>query len=332
MSLLARLANRARDLLFLPGTEFFWRACLRGKAMALVYHRVADPTLYPFLAKGGTPVIRPDQLEREIGFLKEQGARFLTFADLRAGRFPGADEFGIVLTFDDCFRDNYRDGLRVLQSCGVKAVFFQSSRMIDACELIPEHAFYLYADQRETATRLLELARGASWPAAAETEVESLASRAAYWICTVPAPSLMKVLSQLREEFPGREEKLARSLYPTGEDVLNAVHAGHEIGSHGHSHLHRNTLSVEAFEKELASSRDRISEIIGFPPAVFSYPFNAHVPGDRELCARYFQQVATVDGKIIDRRSDPLELGRYSWPGQARNSLRLRRWLFTGRV
>jgi peptidoglycan/xylan/chitin deacetylase (PgdA/CDA1 family) len=332
MSLARRLVNRAKDLLFLPGTERYWRRRLHGKTMALVYHRVDDPAEYPFLTRGGTPVIRPEQLAREIEFLKSQGARFLTFADLRAGHYPDEDEFGIVLTFDDCFRDNYTAGLDVLDACGVKAVFFQSSGMVEAKRLIPEHAFYRYADQAETASRLLDLARESGWPGAVEADVPNLAPLAASWIWEVPAVSLEGVLTQLREQFPGREEKLAQALYPKAEDLRRAVQAGHEIGSHGHDHLHRSILGADAFERELVRSSERLSEIVGAPPAAFSYPFNGHQVGDREICARHFRQAATVDSRPIERGSDPLALGRYSWPGQARNGLRLRRWLLTGRI
>ena len=332
MSLMRRLANRAKDLLFLPGTERYWCGRLRGKTMALVYHRVADPAEYPFLARGGTPVIRPEQLAREIEFLKSQGARFLTFADLRDGRYPDDGEFGIVLTFDDCFLDNYAAGLDVLDACGVKAVFFQSSGMVGASRLVPEHAFYWYAGQPETAPRLLGLAREAGWVDAAEADVRDFTGLANRWIWEVPAESINVVLARLREQFPGKEEALAKALYPKEEDLRRAVQAGHEIGSHGHDHLHRATLSADAFEQELIHSCERLAEITGHPPAAFSYPFNGHQTGDREICARHFEQAATVDCQPIERGSDPLALGRYSWPGQARNGLRLRRWLLTGRI
>lgn len=333
MSLAGRLANRAKDLLFVAGTERYWRRRLRGRTMALVYHRVADPDENcSFLARGGTPVINPSELAREIGFLKDMGARFLTFADLRAGRYPSDSEFGIVLTFDDCFLDNYTTGLDVLDECGVKAVFFQSSGMVDADKLIPEHAFYLYADLPETALRLLELAHESGWPGTAEADVLNLPPLAARWILEVPVDSLKNVLAQLREQFPGREEALAQALYPKKDHLLHAIETGHEIGSHGHDHLNRSTLSADAFEQELIRSRERLAEITGHPPAAFSYPFNGHQAGDREICARHFHQAATVDQRPVERSSDPLALGRYSWPGQLPNELRMRRWLLTGRI
>lgn len=332
MNPVARLANRAQDLLFVPGTESFWRTRLHGRVLALVYHRVADPALFPFLARGGTPVISPEQLTEEIMFLQKQGARFLSFADMRAGHFPGADEFGVVLTFDDGFLDNYTTGLEVLEALGVKAVFFQSSGMVGAQALIPEHALYWYADNPQTAGRLRDLARTAGWPGAAGAAEEKLVGMVGRWIREVPAASLNAVIMQMRERHQDEEHALARALYPTEVDLRRAAQAGHEIGSHGHAHLPRSVLSAEAFEQELARSKERLAEITGQSPASFSYPFNDYQPGDRDICMRYFDQAATVDRQLIGRDSDPMALGRFSWPGQARNGLRFRRWLLTGRI
>lgn len=332
MSLARRLANRAKDILFVPGMEGIWRRQLHGRVMALVYHRVADPALFPFLERGGTPVIRPEQLGREISFLKEQGAQFYTFADLRAGRFPGADEFGVVLTFDDGFRDNYTTGLEVLESSGVKAVFFQASGMVGAQALIPEHALYWYADNPATSRRLGQLAGEAGWPGAEGAVEHELIGLVGRWLREVQADSLVMVVARMREHEQDEERELAAALYPTEEDLLRAARAGHEIGSHGDAHLPRSVLDAETFEQELVRSRERVAEITGTPPVSFSYPFNDYWPGDREICARHFEQVATVDGLLIGRESDPLALPRFSWPGAARNGLRFRRWLLTGKI
>jgi len=156
-----RIENRLIDLFFIPGTERYWIRRLKGKLMALVYHRVDDPSNHSFLAYGGTPIIPPEELANELNTLRKYGARFLIPSDLRQGTFPASDEFGVIVTFDDGFPDNYTLGVEVLDSIGIKS-FFQCSAMINGDRLIPEHALYWYSSQRETAPMLLKLAHEAN--------------------------------------------------------------------------------------------------------------------------------------------------------------------------
>ncbi|MFO0118548.1 MAG: hypothetical protein ACK512_00390, partial [Cyanobium sp.] len=78
---LRRVANRAKDLLFLPPFDPYWRRRLNGKVLCLLYHRVDHPGRVPFLDRFGVPPIPPRTLLNELSFLKKQGAHFLTFSD-----------------------------------------------------------------------------------------------------------------------------------------------------------------------------------------------------------------------------------------------------------
>jgi len=327
---LRRVSNRAKDLLFLPGTGRLWRERLKGKVMALVYHRVDDPSRFDFLERGGTPVIRPEALADELAWLKAHGARFKTLADLRRGELPAADEWGVLVTFDDGFRDNYRLGLEVLDSLDIQGVLFQCSAMIDGAELIPEHALYWHAAQPQNRQDLQAAVRDAGWPEAIDGGDQVLIDRVGRWIRHVPIASLTGVVERMGARHSTQE--LASALYPTAADLRRAVAGGHEIGSHGHRHLHRATLSAVEFEHELLASVGCIKAKAGVRPQAFSYPFNGYRPGDREICSRYFRQTLTVDGRAIERGTDPLAMARFTWPGPARNRLRLRRWLLTGRI
>ena len=106
-ALLKRLLNRSKDLLFIPPLDPYWRRQLNGKILCLLYHRVDDSGRCDFLDRFGVPPIPPRDLLEELGFLKAQGAHFMTFSDLRHGYFPGPDQFGVIVSFDDCLRDTY---------------------------------------------------------------------------------------------------------------------------------------------------------------------------------------------------------------------------------
>ncbi|WP_254947625.1 hypothetical protein [Cyanobium sp. N.Huapi 1H5] len=158
MNRLGRAVNRAADLLFLPPLDRLWLRRLRGKVLCLLYHRVDEPGREPFLDRFGVPPIPAEELAAELGVLQRRGARFLTYADLRAGRFPAGSDFGVIVSFDDGLRCNYEQGMDVLQSLGIPAVFFQSTAMHAGGELVWEHALYWYGAHPSLAPRLEELA------------------------------------------------------------------------------------------------------------------------------------------------------------------------------
>ncbi len=322
-SFVARVLNRGRDLLFMPGTQRLWRSRLGGRAHTLIYHRVAPREERAFLAQGGCPTISPEEFERDVGFLKEIGARFMTFADLREGQFPNSNEFGVLITFDDGFRDVYERGLNILADFGVKATIFQSTAMLAGGALINEHRVYRHAFGMDGAGQILELARRLL-PGA--RPVESLPAAIDVLLHQVPAEKLEEALCG------DRGFEVASEIYPEARQLRNAKMAGHEIGSHGHGHYHRDTIGDTVFEQDMLKSKQVLTDLLGTPPACYSYPFNARKDGDQARCSRNFAQIATVDAQPITPAYDPLAIPRFSWPGPARSAFRHKRWLLTGRI
>ncbi len=328
MSRLGRLANRAADLLFLPPLDRLWRRRLRGKVMCLLYHRVDRPGRLPFLDRFGVPPIAPEELRAELAFLQRRGARFLTFADLRRGRFPAAGEFGVIVSFDDGLLSNYQEGLEVLEALGIPAVFFQSSGMFAGGELVWEHTLYWYGAHPTLASPLEDLAHqhlGLPDDLVGEALIATLRDR-------TPVARVRELLAAMAERFDTAAERAAAAerIYPSQDHLRQALAAGHEVGSHGHHHLPRCNITAAEFEAELSRSAALLGRVLGEAPQAFSYPFNSHLPGDEGICGRHYHQVATVDGALITPATPALALPRYTWPGPHPNLLRRRRWLWTG--
>ncbi|MRD46841.1 polysaccharide deacetylase family protein [Caenimonas koreensis DSM 17982] len=329
-ALASRIANRAKDLLFVAPLDSHWRRALRGKVMCLLYHRVDDPAHVPYLEQFGAPSIPPDELARELRFLQGQGAKFMTLADLRQGEFPDPSQFGVIVSFDDGFRDNYTAGLPVLEQLGIRGVMFQSTGMVDAPSLLWEHALYwLWSDPRSR-ERLERLVRSRLADMTA-SQGPALLTRLRD---ELPMTQLEAILAELTagDASAAALVEQARRLYPRASDVTQAHRHGHELASHGHHHYPRRSIDGATFEAELVRSIDVLTRLTGTAPGAFSYPFNSYLPGDAALCAQHFKQVATVDRALIDRSSDPHALARFTWPGPHRNGLRRRRWLLTGRI
>ena len=72
--------------------------------------------------------VSPEDFERQMKYLKEEGYTFVTFDD-----FDRLDEIEkpVMITFDDGYRDNYVNAFPVLQKYNVKATVFIVAKSID---------------------------------------------------------------------------------------------------------------------------------------------------------------------------------------------------------
>jgi peptidoglycan/xylan/chitin deacetylase (PgdA/CDA1 family) len=286
------------------------------------------------MTRGGVPTIDPDELASDLAYLKRNGARFLTFDDLRAGQFPSEREWAVIVTFDDCFHDNYTQGIEVLSTLGIKAVFFQASGLIDAQELIWEHRLYWYSRNDQVATRLLRLSNAvlaSSGLAPIDHQdrvVDNLREQIPFAITAdiLRRASTDAALNDSMPQLPGR-------LYPTAEQVRGARRAGHEIGCHGHLHFKRANIPVALFCSDLNHSKAVLTNTLGEVPASYSFPFSSFDASDTEICRALFDVAATVErNRLIERPADRVLAPRFTWPGPARNGFRKRRWLLTGTI
>ena len=65
--------------------------------------------------------VSPEQFEKQMKFLAENGYKAITFDDLRANKIPHKP---IILTFDDGYKDAYTDAFPILKKYNFKGVFY----------------------------------------------------------------------------------------------------------------------------------------------------------------------------------------------------------------
>jgi peptidoglycan/xylan/chitin deacetylase (PgdA/CDA1 family) len=286
------------------------------------------------MTRGGMPTIDPEELASDLAYLKRTGAQFLTFDDLRAGQFPSEREWAVIVTFDDCFHDNYTNGMEVLSALGIKAVFFQTTGLVDGRELIWEHRLYWYSRNDQVASRLLGfanqvLASMGFAPIHRQSRLlEALRDQMPFAVTAkiLEQASMDAALNDSMLELPGQ-------FYPTTEQVVSARRAGHEIGCHGHQHLKRANIPLVLFRSDLEHSKAVLTKILGEAPASYSFPFSDFETGDVEICRTLFDVTATVErARVLERTTDRALAPRFTWPGPARNGFRQRRWLLTGTI
>lgn len=117
-------------------------------------------------------------------------------------------------------------------------------------------------------------------------------------------------------------------------DEIMALHAdGVDFGSHTWSHVPLAKVPLDVARQEMADSRARLSDLLGAPVRILSYPYSNQGPEVRAL-ARQTGYAAAVRGKgrMNFRRTDPYGLRRIKFDLQtsiddARRELFRARWV-----
>ena len=316
-----RLLNRSKDIFFLRPFLPFWVSRLKGKGMIYLYHRIDDEISYPFLNYGGSPHTSAEEFRQDIASLKSFGAEFISFSGLKNCDFDSG--FNVVICADDGFASCYRQGAQICAEESVPLTIFQCTAMLKGEPLIWEHQLYFLWFHFEHGNEFQLLAAQHDWP----TDHAE--------VCTQIHPQKISELSlQFMNVYPHLQEQaqeLADELYPSVEEIKAFSSGVGEVGSHGHSHLPRSTINQQEFILELTQSKEKLLEMIGGTDA-FSFPFDDYQAADEVLCRHHFSMMANVSGGFVDGHTSVVDMPRNTFPGPAKNKLRHRRWLLTGKI
>ncbi|MCF8034771.1 MAG: polysaccharide deacetylase family protein [Desulfarculaceae bacterium] len=95
------------------------------------------------------------------------------------------------------------------------------------------------------------------------------------------------------------------------EQIQDLAAQGVEFGGHGHEHVDLTSLDDAALAQNLAACRDRLSDILGQPPKVFSYPYGSFDHRVRHAVkAAGFTAACSTRPGMLSAASDPLAIGR----------------------
>jgi peptidoglycan/xylan/chitin deacetylase (PgdA/CDA1 family) len=264
----------------------------------LLYHRICRHDDAPWLEAVGVPVTTPDAFDEQLRDLRRAGARFFTLEELQGGVWPSPDEIGIVVTFDDGFRDSIVAGAEILERHEAKGVFFVTSGMVERERLAWDHE--LFWDVRHPSGRravATEIEVRVGRRSAPGSEVRDALALLGHEEC-------LSVLEAVHGQVP--ECTTHEALYPSWSELKRVAERGHEVGSHGRRHLMRHLLGrAEFLATELKESRETLEAGLGVPVRGFSYPFNRYLWGDESLCREAgYTRVATVNPGRMTAQGD----------------------------
>ena len=275
------------------------RKNLCGKVTVLLYHRIAEHDDHSFLEQSGLPDTPPDVFAKHLELLRSIGAVFLTAQDLLDGQYPDENDPGIVITFDDGFRDNFTTATQILNQHDASGVFFVTTSLPNKVPLW-DHRLAWLNSLPNASQRMLEVVK---------QRLENpnvLEQHSPVWyIRNLMRPDdIVTVLEQLESEFDRMPIEVVDQIYGTWEEIQSASADGHEIGAHTQHHWMRHSLTIQQFEDEVRDSKTEIETHTGRACRSFSYPFNSHFLSDEALCRKLgFDTIFTVDPGRINKKS-----------------------------
>jgi peptidoglycan/xylan/chitin deacetylase (PgdA/CDA1 family) len=246
------------------GLSGAWRRLRRTRGTVILYgHRLTGDD------EGYLGGLSPEWFEQQLAYLRRH------FAPISLEELvccyeqcdPVANN-GVVITFDDGFRDNLTNGLPLLLHHDVPATVFVVTRSISTGELPwPQRLGFVL---QHTARDEIQLEPGVE-PAPIGTACERSAA------CQRIKTGL-RALS--REERDGQIQRYAEELgvsppqdrMLSWADLQELRHGGVEIGAHTYSHAHLARIPIREAEEEMRRSLTDLREHLGIERPFFCFP------------------------------------------------------------
>jgi len=217
--------------------------------------------------------------------------RFLSLEEFRECLRSGTPaEKGLVLTFDDGFKDYYRYVLPALQKRNLWGLFYIPTRPLQCSTLLDVHRVHVLIGKCG-AKKVLSLLssivsddmlchahvrefREMTYRTQTNDEYTNYVKRALnYYIDETHRTSVMETL--MRELVP-EEASFAEEFYMTENELRQMDRAGMVLGSHSHSHPVMSKLSYEMQQHEISVSFQVLERVLdGLRLKTFCYPYGA---------------------------------------------------------
>ena len=273
------------------------------------------------------PRLTPARLDLVLGQLARH-YRFISLdeaVDVIAGR-KAPPRNGLVLTFDDGYRNNVTEALPVLQKHAAPAAFFIATGFVETRESYWIDRLDYALQQAPEDARLIE-ALGRTYDL---RNLDRAALAEGYRRLRLGVKNSVPDDAQMLAEFDRISSELEKAAgtsirdvidvdryvaVATWEQLASVAADGVEIGSHTVNHCRLTGIDHGEVAKQLAESKQTLEQKIGKPCRHFCYPNGDHDPAVAALvdAAGYASAVTTDNG--LNRVGDNLmTLRRYPMP------------------
>lgn len=230
-----------------------------------------------------------DYFEKEFGFVSK--------ADFKNSLISGEPSSGIVLTFDDGFKDHYRYVLPELVKRKLWGVFYIPTSPYLKKELIDVHRIHMLlgkyggkviadalqkiiSDDLLSKKHISEFKKFAYKVQGNDSYTKYVKQILNYFI---HYKYRKRVIDELMSIFYPDESDLIANFYMTEDELREMRDNGMILGSHTINHVVMSKLSVEEQSTEIISSFNHLNSIVGKTELkTFCYPYGGHHSFTRE--------------------------------------------------
>lgn len=282
------------------------------KTIVLLYHRVCELENDPEQL-----AIPPKQFEKQILYLKSKYT-IVSLKDFYKNlQEKKIKKNGILITFDDGYRDNFSQAFPILKKYQIPAVIFVAG-----------------GENADTEFWWDELAKPLRYSEDLLPKLHFVMNEVDYIFDTSSAEKikhaymeihqLMKSLSHTKREMLFDElyiwKNMTRTVRPEyariSKEECDCMSASWliSIGGHTKNHCQLSQLSFEEQKKEISENFEFIKKIENKSPLAFAYPFGTksdYTETTKEIVKKYYKiAFANFKGQI-GGNSDPYELPRF---------------------
>lgn len=237
-----------------------------------------------------------------------------------------------LLTFDDGLADHAEAAASILESRGLRGVFFVPGAVLAAHRMLSAHALHLLVStlgDDNLITDLLEWLEQTDpqtdWSAQfqAGTHDAGVArvydyesprrARLKFFVnMELPIPLRVAAIESLFERHIGSSSRWARHWYLGWNDLVRMQAAGHTIGGHGFSHEPYGRLTPGEIRQDVSRCSIVLRDGLGPDLRPFSYPFGSTSGPVFDACREAgFVHAFTTQRQWLSRGAHPMQLPRF---------------------
>ncbi|KYK27621.1 hypothetical protein AYK20_02520 [Thermoplasmatales archaeon SG8-52-1] len=232
---------------------------------------------------------------------------------------------GVVVTFDDGYKDNYTNAFPILKKYNIPATIFLTTGNIDNGKLFWwDKLEYILSNTKIKSFDLGEF--GSIFPPSNKNKLKTL-DEITIRFTKIPEDKKNDLIDKLVKnsdvDFP---KNLGKDIIMSWDEVKQMDEGGINFGAHTVTHPILTKIPLNQAKKEIINSKRDIEKRLNKPVNIFSYP-NGHADDYNQdiktiLKENGFICATTIIPKMVNNNSDLFELGRIP-PGKDFNSFKL---------
>jgi glycosyltransferase involved in cell wall biosynthesis/peptidoglycan/xylan/chitin deacetylase (PgdA/CDA1 family)/SAM-dependent methyltransferase len=285
------------------------RAAKPRPGLVLAWHRVADVSSDAFSLS-----VTPRHFRAQLGVLARRCGVLSLEALLEGAARGELGDRAVALTFDDGTVDALTTVSPLLLASGFPAIFFVTSKGLDAtCEHWWDALEHLLEKTTSATLNWHRLAQ----PRQLDTlEARADAARAvAEFLRPLDAASRASAWRELEAALgPTPAARESHRALTANELRRLSARAGHAIGSHTEGHLWAPRQPEAALREELQRSRDRLTELTGRAVSALAWPFGAHSGEALRVARELYRHAVVTGGGVVGPSIEPLAVPRLVVP------------------